>query len=46
MPRTLFIDSTPDIDLVWKKVHRPDDIAVVVNMGPVAEGDVPGKVEG
>ena len=46
MPRTLFIDSTPDIDLVWKKVHRPDDIPVVVNMGPVAEGDVPGKVEG
>ena len=46
MPGTLFIDSTPDIDLVWKRVHRPDDIAVAVNRGPVAEGDIPGKVAG
>ena len=46
MPKTLFIDSTPDIDVVWKKVHRSDDIAVVVNMGPVGEGDVPAKVAG
>jgi D-3-phosphoglycerate dehydrogenase len=46
MPRTLFIDSTPDIDLVWKRVHRPDDIPVVVNMGPVDEADIPGKLDG
>ena len=46
MPRTLFIDSTPDIDLVWKTVHRPDDIPVTVDMGPVAESDIPAKVSG
>ena len=23
MPKTLFIDSTADIDTVWKKVHSP-----------------------
>lgn len=46
MPRTLFIDSTPDIDRVWKKVHRSDDIPIAVDMGPVAEDDVPGKVDG
>src|SRR5471032_1502917 len=46
MPKTLFIDSTPDIDRVWKKVHGAKDIAVVVNMGPVSEADVPAKVAG
>jgi len=46
MPRTLFIDSTPDIDPVWKRVHRADDIPVAVNMGPVGEADVPDKVAG
>ncbi len=46
MPRTLFIDSTPDIDPVWKRVHRADDIPVDVNMGPVGEADVPDKVAG
>jgi D-3-phosphoglycerate dehydrogenase len=46
MSRTLFIDSTPDIDRVWKQVHGPGDIAVAVNMGPVGEGDIPGKVAG
>ena len=40
MPKTLFIDSTPDIDRVWKRVHGPNDIAVFVNMGPVDEKDV------
>ncbi len=44
--KTLFIDSTPDIDRVWKKVHRAGDIPVVVNMGPVAEADVPKTVAG
>ena len=46
MSRTLFIDSTPDVDRVWKQVHGPGDIAIAVNMGPVAEGDIPGMVAG
>jgi D-3-phosphoglycerate dehydrogenase len=46
MPKTLFVDSTPDIDRVWKKVHKPGDIAITVNMGPVAEGDIPAKLDG
>ncbi len=46
MLKTLFIDSTPDIDRVWKMVHKPGDIAITVDMGPVAEADVPGKVAG
>ncbi|HQS16562.1 NAD(P)-dependent oxidoreductase [Reyranella sp.] len=46
MPRTLFIDSTPDIDRVWKRVHGPADIPITVAMGPVSEEEVPGKVAG
>lgn len=46
MPRTLFIDSTPDIDRVWKQIHGAADIPVTVNMGPVPEEQVPAKVEG
>jgi D-3-phosphoglycerate dehydrogenase / 2-oxoglutarate reductase len=47
VPKTLFIDSTPDIDRVWKRVHGGGrDIPIVVNMGPVAEADVPAKVAG
>lgn len=46
MPKTLFIDSTPDIDKVWKRVHGPQDIPVAVNMGPVDEKDVPAKQAG
>jgi D-3-phosphoglycerate dehydrogenase / 2-oxoglutarate reductase len=46
MPKTLFIDSTPDIDRVWKQVHGPGDIAITVDMGPVDEKDVPAKVSG
>jgi D-3-phosphoglycerate dehydrogenase len=46
MPRTLFIDSTPDIDRLWKQVHQPVDIPIAVNMGPVAEGDLPRLLEG
>ena len=43
MAKTLFIDSTPDIDRVWSKVHGPKDIPIAVNMGPVAASDVPGR---
>jgi len=46
MPKTLFVDSTPDIDRVWKRVHGPNDIPIVVNMGPVDEKDVPAAVAG
>ena len=46
MPKTLFIDSTPDIDRVWKQVHGAADIPIEVGMGPVSEEEVPGKVEG
>jgi D-3-phosphoglycerate dehydrogenase / 2-oxoglutarate reductase len=46
MPKTLFIDSTPDIDSVWKKVHGPSDIPVEVNMGPVAADALPKLIEG
>src|SRR5688572_10952370 len=46
MPDILFIDSTPDIDRVWKRVHGPGDIPIAINMGPVDEQDVPAKVAG
>jgi D-3-phosphoglycerate dehydrogenase len=46
VPKTLFIDSTEDIDKVWKRVHGPNDIAVAVNRGPVDEKDVPATVAG
>ncbi|HTR85917.1 MAG TPA: NAD(P)-dependent oxidoreductase [Reyranella sp.] len=46
MPKTLFIDSTPDIDKVWKRVHGPKDIAITINMGPVDEKDVPARAAG
>ena len=46
MPKTLFIDSTPDIDRVWKQVHGPSDIAIAINQGPVAAADIPRLIEG
>ena len=46
MAKTLFIDSTPEIDLVWKRVHGPSDIPVTVNMGPATAADIPRLVEG
>ena len=46
MARTLFIDSTPDIDRVWRKVHGPNDIPIAVNTGPVAASDVPKTIAG
>ncbi|MBR2819958.1 MAG: 3-phosphoglycerate dehydrogenase [Reyranella sp.] len=46
MPTTLFIDSTPDIDRVWKRVYGPGDPAITVNMGPVAEAAIPAAVAG
>lgn len=46
MPKTLFIDSTPDIDRLWTRVHRPSDIPIAVNMGPVPEADIPKVLAG
>jgi len=46
VPKTLFIDSTPDIDRVWKRVHGSKDIPIVVSMGPVGEMDVPARIAG
>ena len=46
MLKTLFIDSTPDIDKVWKRVHGAKDIPIVVNMGPVDEAGRAGQGRG
>ena len=46
MPKTLFIDFTPDIDRLWKRVHEPSDISIAVNMGPVAEAEIPEGARG
>lgn len=46
MPKAILINSTPDIDRLWKRVVRPGDMAVSVNMGPVAEGDIPKVLSG
>jgi D-3-phosphoglycerate dehydrogenase len=46
VPKTLFIDSTPDIDKVWKRVHGAKDIPVTVGMGPVDEKDVASRIVG
>ena len=46
MAKTLFIDSTPDIDRVWRQVHGPKDIPIAVNKGPVAASDVPKAIAG
>src|SRR4029450_12961585 len=46
MPKALFFESRPDIGVAWKKVRGPSDIAVKVNMGPVAAPDIPGLIEG
>jgi len=40
MPKTLFIDSTPDIDRLWQRVHRAQDPPIRVNMGPVPEAEI------
>ncbi len=46
MPKTLFIDSNPDIDRIWKAVVKPGDIDVAVNMGPVGDADVANVMSG
>lgn len=46
MPKVILIDSTPDIDPVWRKVHTGDDISIAVNMAPVDAGAIPGLLSG
>ena len=46
MPKTLFIDSTPDIDLVWRQVHGASDIPITVNMGPAKAESIPALIAG
>jgi D-3-phosphoglycerate dehydrogenase / 2-oxoglutarate reductase len=46
MPKTLFIDSTPDIDRLWRRVHGAHDIPISVHTGPVAEAEIPGLLAG
>lgn len=47
MPKTLFIDSTPDIDTLWKRVVKPGDIPIEVKLGgPLPEGEVAATIKG
>ena len=46
MPKTILIDSTPDIDPVWRQVHTSKDIPIAVNMAPVDEAAIPGLLSG
>lgn len=46
MPKTIFIDSTPDIDRLWHDVYGAGDPPIKVNMAPVAEADIPAKIAG
>ena len=41
MPKTILLDSTPDIDAVWRQVHTAKDHPVAINMGPVDEAEIP-----
>ncbi len=46
MPKTIFIDSTPDIDRLWRKVHRSGDPDIAVNFEPVGVADLPKAITG
>jgi D-3-phosphoglycerate dehydrogenase len=47
MPKVLFIDSTPDIDRLWKRVLRPDDIPIDVKLGgKLAEDKIAETIRG
>lgn len=46
MPRTLFIDSTVEIDRTWQRVHGAGDIPIAVNIGPVVGADIPRLLDG
>jgi len=44
--KTLFIDCNPQFELVFKRVHRADDPAVVVNNDPFRSSDLPRLLDG
>ena len=44
--KTLFIDCNPQFELVFKRVHRADDPAVVVNNDPFQSSDLPRLLDG
>jgi D-3-phosphoglycerate dehydrogenase len=46
MAKVLFIDSTPEIDSIWRRVHGGSDVAVAVGMAPVAEDDIVRRLSG
>ena len=46
MPKTIFIDSTADIDRLWREVHGTGDPPITVNQAPVAEADIPKSIAG
>jgi len=46
MPRTLFIDSTPEIASLWKRVLPEEESSIAVNMGPVAATRIPELLAG
>ena len=46
MPKTIFIDSTADIDRLWREVHGTGDPPITVNQAPVAETDIPKAIVG
>ena len=46
MPKTILIDSTDDIDVLWRQVHTPADIPIAVNMGPVDAASIPKLLAG
>lgn len=46
MPKVLFIDSSPEIDRLWRTVHRADDIAIDCNLARLREGDIARKLAG
>jgi D-3-phosphoglycerate dehydrogenase / 2-oxoglutarate reductase len=44
--KTFFIDCNPQFELVFKRVHRADDPAVVVNNDPFVSSDLPRMLDG
>lgn len=46
MPKTLFIDSTPEIDVLWQKVAAAGAPPIAVNTQPITSVDVPRLLEG
>jgi len=39
--KTIFIDCNPQLEAVWRRVHRPDDPPVAINTTPFEKGELP-----